>query len=75
MDGIEKVLLSVPDMTCTHCVNAVSKVLKQLNGVEKFKVSLKNKTIIVEYDKYKVSLVDIKLRLKEKGYSSTVTPQ
>ena len=69
---LEKILLHVQNMTCTKCVNLVSKALNLLDGVDNFKVRLKFKTITVEYDKSVVSLEDIISTLKEKGYNATV---
>lgn len=67
-----KVLLSVPNMECTKCVNLVSKALNIIDGIEDVKVKLKFKTVTVEYDSNKVSVDDIKLKLKEKGYNAMV---
>ncbi|KAJ1792626.1 copper chaperone [Coemansia sp. RSA 353] len=42
-----KVQLSV-DMTCQSCVDDVTQVLKGVNGVDKFDISLESKQVIVE---------------------------
>ena len=70
---IQMVLLSIPDMSCTHCVNSISKTLRLIKGIEKFKVSLKRKTIGIVYDNNAILLEDIQSQLKEKGYISQET--
>lgn len=67
---MKRVLLNVEGMSCTHCVNAISKSLKLLHGVREFKVSLKKKTVMVEYEETKVSLDSVKENLRAKGYDS-----
>lgn len=39
--------LSVPDMSCQHCVNRISNALENL-GVEDFEIDLENKKVTVE---------------------------
>ena len=70
---MKKVLLLVPNMTCTKCVNLISKVLTLTEGVGQFKVRLKFKTIILEYDENVISVKDIMSKLKEKGYGCMIT--
>jgi Copper chaperone len=42
-------------MSCSHCENAVKQSVGALNGVHAVDVSLKDKTVSVEYDTSKVS--------------------
>lgn len=39
---------SVPDMTCGHCVAAVTKSIKALDAAADVKVDLASKTVTVE---------------------------
>jgi copper ion binding protein len=40
--------LSVPDMSCGHCVSAVSAAVGSLEGVERVDVDLDSKRVAVE---------------------------
>ena len=44
MDKIYK----VPDMTCKHCVITIEQALKNISGVEKIDISLKNKILEIK---------------------------
>ncbi len=48
---------------------SVTKSLTDLDGVENVNIDLASKEVIVRYDEVKVTLVDIKQILMEKGYS------
>lgn len=39
---------SVPDVSCEHCVNAITGELTQIEGVERVDVDLSAKTVTVE---------------------------
>jgi Copper chaperone len=67
---MDEVVLRIPDMSCTKCVNIITKELKLIDGVENFKIKLKLKTIEMEYDTSIISIDDIRDSLKEKGYAS-----
>ena len=62
--------MRIPDMSCTKCVNIITKELKLIDGVENFKIKLKLKIIEMEYDTSIISIDDIRDSLKEKGYAS-----
>jgi len=40
--------LTVPDMSCGHCVATVQRALESLEGVEKVEVSLETKLAVIE---------------------------
>ena len=65
---MEKKVLNVEGMSCSHCVNAVTKALTALDGVSAVDVSLENKTVAVDYDADKVSLDAIREAIEEEGY-------
>jgi copper chaperone len=44
---VNELLLSVPDMTCDHCVRAISAELAPVAGVERVEVRLATKTVRV----------------------------
>lgn len=65
---MEKKILNVEGMSCSHCVNAVTNALNALDGVDKVDVDLAGKTVAVEFDGDKVSLEAIKDAIEEEGY-------
>jgi len=38
---------NVPDISCDHCVNAITEQVKPLAGVEDLKIDLETKTVTV----------------------------
>jgi len=64
---MEKVVLKVDGMSCSHCENAVKKAVGALDGVSEVTVDLEGKTVSVNYSE-KVTLVDIKLAIEDQGY-------
>ncbi len=65
---MEKAILKVEGMSCSHCENAVKKAVGALDGVSSVTVDLKGKTVTVEYDGSKVSLDMIKNEIEDQGY-------
>ncbi len=55
-------------MSCSHCVNAVTKAVTALDGVSGVNVSLEEKTVTVDYDADQVSLESITEAIEEEGY-------
>lgn len=51
--------LKIEGLSCGHCVNAVSNILKDLKGVTSYKVNLPNQAII-EFDEKMISIENIK---------------
>ncbi len=60
--------LSVPDMSCNHCVNRITKALEG-TGL-KFKVSLEDKSVTVEGDE--ATAKEVIAKLDEAGYDAIV---
>ncbi len=46
---MNQIAYAVPDISCDHCVTAVSEELTQVPGVERVSVDLKTKKVVV-YD-------------------------
>ncbi|HOB20539.1 MAG TPA: copper chaperone CopZ [Candidatus Atribacteria bacterium] len=65
---MERTVLHVEGMSCSHCENAVKKAVGALDGVRTVEVDLKGKTVSVEYDSSRVSLDRIKSEIEEQGY-------
>lgn len=66
---MQEVTLSVPDMSCEHCVNAINNALKGLEGVENVKVDLPSKTVAFSYQPEDVTMEKIEAALDDAGYS------
>lgn len=58
--------LRVPDMSCGHCVEAVSDAVGQVAGVSDVKVDLDTKRVEVEGEG--VELVPVTEAIREAGY-------
>lgn len=65
---MENIILKVEGMSCPHCENAVKGAVGALDGVDKVTVSLKDKTVEVDYDPGRVSLEQIKAEIEDQGY-------
>ncbi|MDF2566970.1 MAG: hypothetical protein K0R90_426 [Oscillospiraceae bacterium] len=65
---MEKVVLNVDGMSCSHCENAVKGAVGGLSGVNDVSVSLEDKTVSVAFDSSKVSVEDIKSAIEDQGY-------
>jgi copper chaperone len=68
----QDIVLSVPDMSCAHCVNTINSSLQTLAGVENVQVSLPKKTVQLRYYPAQVSLRQIELVLDDAGYTVAV---
>lgn len=64
---VQKVL-NVEGMSCSHCVNAVTKAVNALDGVSGVNVDLEGKKVTVDFEDDKVSLDTIKDAIEEEGY-------
>jgi copper chaperone len=60
---------TVPDISCQHCVNAITQEVSQLNGVENVKVDLGSKRVRVDADA-RVSTDAIVQAISEAGYTN-----
>jgi copper ion binding protein len=57
----------VPDISCAHCVNAITKEVSALPGIAQVKVELSDKTVTVEHDS-RVDTATIVAAINEAGY-------
>ncbi|MFC5530191.1 copper ion binding protein [Cohnella yongneupensis] len=63
---MEKVTLQVEGMSCNHCVKSVENAVKNVGATAT--VDLSAKSVSVEYDQAKTSLLDIKQAIEDQGY-------
>jgi copper chaperone len=68
MADTREITLSVPDVSCEHCVHTVNGTLSQLAGVQQVSTDIPSKTVHVRYDPGQVSLDQIAAALDEEGY-------
>jgi copper chaperone len=57
----------VPGVSCQHCVNAITKEVSALPGVQRVQVALDNKTVTVEHGE-QVNTDQIVAAINEAGY-------
>ncbi|HYR63115.1 MAG TPA: copper ion binding protein [Actinomycetota bacterium] len=61
-------VLSVPEVTCEHCVNAIEGAVGALAGVDSVKVDLDRKDVTISYDDAQVGHESIVTAIKDEGY-------
>jgi copper chaperone len=61
-------VLSVPEVTCQHCVSAIEGAVGALPGVDAVKVDLERKDVTVSYDESSVGHESIVSAITGEGY-------
>jgi copper chaperone len=61
-------VLSVPEVTCEHCVNALEGAVGALDGVDTVKVDLERKDITINYDESQVGRENFVGAITGEGY-------
>jgi copper chaperone len=74
MAQIEDVVLSVPDISCEHCVKTINGTLEKLSGVESVSTDIPTKSVHVRYDQGQLSLEHIEATLDDAGYAVAKGP-
>jgi copper chaperone len=69
MTAVQETVLSVPDISCEHCVNAINGALKDLLGVETVNTDIPTKTVLLRLNPNKVSMEKIEAILDDIGYT------
>ncbi|GCE20759.1 heavy-metal-associated domain-containing protein [Dictyobacter kobayashii] len=67
------ITLSVPDVSCEHCVKAINGALGSLAGVEEVSTDIPTKSVHLRFDPAQLSLQQIEATLDDVGY--TVSPE
>lgn len=65
---MEKIVLDVLGMSCSHCENAVKKAVSTLDGVSQVNVDLTAKKVAIEYETGRSSPADFKAAIEDQGY-------
>jgi copper chaperone len=66
-DNMETARLSIPNISCHHCVKAIQRELTEINGVLRVEGNPEAKNILVEWQP-PASMEKIKATLKEINY-------
>ena len=61
-------VLSVPDVSCQHCVAAIEGAVGALAGVDSVKVNLERKDVTVSYDDASMDHERIVTAIQGEGY-------
>ncbi len=79
MANLQEMTLSVPDVSCEHCVKTVNGALGALPGVEAVNTDIPTKSVHFRYDPNQVSMQKIEDVLDDAGYTvskeATPTPR
>jgi copper chaperone len=74
MANVQEVTLSVPDVSCEHCVKTINGALGVLPGVEVVSTDIPTKTVHLRYDPGQLSMEQIETVLDDAGYTVTKEP-
>jgi copper chaperone len=61
-------VLTVPDISCAHCVRTVTEALTPVDGVHEVTVDLPSKQVRVEFDASRVGVEQMQEILAEEDY-------
>ncbi len=61
-------VLTVPDISCEHCVRSVTEALTPIEGIETVSVDIPSKQVTVAYDQSQVDIEKMKDVLAEEDY-------
>jgi copper chaperone len=72
---MEKVILTVPDMSCGHCERTVLDTLQSVEGIRNVNVDLPSHQVWVDFDPAHVSVATMSDLLQAEDYPvASVTP-
>jgi copper chaperone len=65
----QETVLSVPDVSCEHCVKTINGALGALPGVEQVSTDIPTKSVHLRYNTNQVSMQKIEETLDDAGYT------
>jgi len=65
---IQRAILKVNGMTCTGCENAITRVLRQVRGVDEVVASREEGTVDVTYDGDETTPATVRQKIEGLGY-------
>lgn len=69
---MEKVILDIAGMRCGACAVGIELMLGKKKGIKNAKVSLNERTAVVEYDPATATASDIAKAVNDFGYIATI---
>jgi copper chaperone len=69
MATTQETVLSVPDISCEHCVTTINGALGALPGVETVSTDIPTRSVQLRYDPTQVSMETIEATLDDAGYT------
>jgi copper chaperone len=75
MPDTQEITLSVPDVSCEHCVKTINGTLGALPGVETVSTDIPTKSVHLRYDASQLSMVQIETTLDDAGYAVAKEPR
>ena len=65
----QDVVLSVPEVSCEHCVKTINGTLGSLPGVEAVSTDIPMKSVSLRYNADQISMQQIEAALDDAGYT------
>jgi copper chaperone len=65
----QETVLSVPDISCEHCVKTINGALGAVPGVESVSTDIPTKSVQLRYSPSQVSMEQIEATLDDAGYT------
>jgi len=65
---MEKAIIMVEGMACSHCVNTIKTSLTNMPGISNVSVDLNNKSVTVDFDPSQTTIELIKAEIEDQGY-------
>lgn len=69
MGQVQETVLSVPDVSCEHCVKTINGALGMLPGIESVRTDIPSKSVHLRYDPGQITMDTIEATLDDAGYS------
>lgn len=70
MTNKTETILNVDGMTCSSCVRHVESALRELDGIDKVEVKLKDGKVRIEHDPSRSTIDELIQALGDAGYES-----
>ena len=75
MGDMQEIVLSVPDISCQHCVKAINEALGALPGVETVSTDIPTRSVHLNYSGAQLSIEQIEATLDDIGYTVAREPR
>jgi len=75
MADVQEITLSVPDVSCQHCVNTINGALGALPGVEIVSTDIPTKSVHLRYHMSQLSMEQVEATLDDAGYTVAKEPR